>query len=348
MSRTSAIKAKAVTLTGTRPGAAPKADGHALSLALYRKMYRIRQAERLIVKHYPEDEMRTPMHMSMGQEAVASAVCQALGDEGWVFGYYRSHALFLAKTEDSDRFFGELYGKVTGTAHGKAGSMHLAAPDKGLICTTAIVASTIPLAVGAAFARQRRGIDAPTCVVFGDGALEEGVFWESLNAACAKRVPVLFLCDDNGYAVHTPPAVRQGFRDITQVVRQFECSVFDEESTDVEVLHATAQRALEEMRTTSRPAFLRIKCCRYLGHIGIAEDFDAGYRTRAEYEAWAGRDPIALQRRRLLVERGMTEPQVVELEQRLDAEVEASVRRAKAAPLPSADELYRGVFHENA
>src|SRR3989338_2832947 len=172
-----------------------------LSLDLYKKMYLIWKAEELIIKHYPEDEMKTPMHMSMGEEAIAAAVCHALGPEGQVFGYYRSHAIFLAKTRDPDMFFGELYGKVTGIARGRAGSMHLAAPDKGFMHASAVVASSIPLAVGAAFANKHKGNGRLCCAVFGDGALEEGVFWESLNAACVMKLPVLFVCADNGLAV---------------------------------------------------------------------------------------------------------------------------------------------------
>ena len=205
------------------------------SLKLYMTMYSIRMAEKKIVEHYPEDEMKTPMHMSMGQEAVATAVCRGLGDEGQVFGFYRSHAVFLAKTGDLDRFFGELYGKTVGTARGKAGSMHLAAPDCGLMCTSAVVGTSIPLAVGAAFANKRQGNGRISCAYFGDGALEEGVFWESLNVACVMQVPVLFVCEDNGLAVHSKLVARQGFKRIAKVVRNFECTVFQEDFTQVEV-----------------------------------------------------------------------------------------------------------------
>jgi pyruvate dehydrogenase E1 component alpha subunit len=287
------------------------------------------------------------MHMSMGQEAVAVAVCEALGPEGLLFGFYRSHALFLAKTDDGDRFFGELYGKVTGTAHGKAGSMHLAAPDRGLLCASAVVGASIPLAVGAAFTQQRRGSGVMSCAYFGDGALEEGVFWESLNLACVMRLPVLFLCEDNGLAVHTRPEVRHGFAHIEDVVRQFHCGVFTEDSTDVEVLCATARRALEASRAEGRPAFLRVRCYRYLGHIGITEDFDAGYRSRQEFEPWHRRDPLALQRRRLL-DQGWSAQEVTSREQRISAALEEGVRRAEAAPLPPPEELCVGVFHETA
>lgn len=316
-----------------------------LSLDLYKKMYLIRRAEELIIRHYPEDEMKTPMHMSTGQEAVAVAVCHALGYEGQIFGFYRSHAVFLAKTEDPDRFFGELYGKVVGTARGKAGSMHLAAPDKGFMCASAVVASSIPLAVGAAFANKQKRNERICCAYFGDGAIEEGVFWESLNAACVMRLPVLFVCEDNGFAVHSRPEVRHGFKHMTEIVRQYECGVFQENSTDVEVLYQRTVEAIESAKLNARPSFLHLHCYRYLGHIGITEDFDVGYRSKAEYEEWYKRDPIALQRRSLL-SNGWTEAMLTAEEEKIDAQIEESVLKAKAAPFPAPEELYKGVFHE--
>ncbi len=316
-----------------------------LSLDLYKKMYLIRKAEKLIIEHYPEDEMKTPMHMSMGQETVAAAVCHALGKEGQIFGFYRSHAVFLAKTEDPERFFGELYGKVTGPVHGKGGSMHLADPKAGLMCTSAVVASTIPLAAGAAFANKRKGNGLISCAYFGDGAIEEGVFWESLNVSCVMRLPVLFVCEDNGLAVHSKPEVRRGFKRIAEIVRHFECGVFQENSTDIEVLYRLTQEAIQSIKLNGRPSFLHLQCYRYLGHIGIAEDFDVGYRSKAEYEEWFKRDPLALQRKKLL-SNGWTEAGLSGEERRIDAQLQISVRKAQAASFPSPEELYTGVFHE--
>ncbi|MBI2166843.1 MAG: thiamine pyrophosphate-dependent dehydrogenase E1 component subunit alpha [Candidatus Omnitrophica bacterium] len=281
-------------------------------LDLYRKLYLIRQAERLIIRHYPEDQMKTPMHMSMGQEATATAVCHAL---------------------------------VTGSASGRAGSMHLAAPDKGLLCTSAVVASSIPLAVGAAFANKRKGNGRIACAFFGDGALEEGVFWESLNAASVMKLPVLFVCEDNGLAIHTKQDVRQGFKSITEVVRNFECSTFQSDSTDVEVLYRLVRQAVEAIGSEGRPSFLHLKCYRYLDHIGIQEDFDLGYRSKEEFEEWFKRDTIALQRKRLLSQ-GWSEAELAEEEEKINRHLEKSLRNAQAAPFPPSEDLHRGVFYE--
>ena len=319
-----------------------------LSLDLYRTLYLIRGAEKLIVQHYPEDEMRTPMHMSMGQEAVSTGLCHALGPGGQVYGFYRSHALFLAKTHDLDRFFGELYGKVSGTAHGKAGSMHLASPEDGLMATSAIVGSTIPAAVGTAFANKQLNNGRVCAAIFGDGALETGDFWESLNAACALRVPVLFVCEDNGYAVHTPKTVRHGFDRILDVVSKFRCVTFEEESTDVEAIYGSAKAAIAALQMDNAgvgPAFLRVQTYRYLDHIGITEDFDVGYRGREEFLEWRKRDPLDLQRRRLL-DQGVSEGRLLEEEQIMRGQLVAALRRAQVAPLPPPQELHVGVFYE--
>src|SRR5262245_49748814 len=183
----------------------------AADLRAYERVYLVRRAEEAIREHYAEDEMKTPVHLSIGQEAVAVGVCEALAPEDRVFGTYRSHALYLARTGDTDGFFGELYGRTTGVARGKAGSMHMAAPDRGLIATSAVVASTIPLAVGAALALRQLRQPGRAVAFFGDGALGEGVFWESLNYACAARLPVVFVCEDNGLAIHARTERYQGY-----------------------------------------------------------------------------------------------------------------------------------------
>ncbi|MGE3538415.1 MAG: thiamine pyrophosphate-dependent dehydrogenase E1 component subunit alpha [Candidatus Tectimicrobiota bacterium] len=305
----------------------------------------MRRSEELIIRYYPEDEMKTPMHMSMGQEAIPVAVCHALGLEHQVFASYRSHAAFLAKTEDPEGFFAELYGKDCGTAQGKAGSMHVADPAKGYMCSSAIVASCLPVAVGAAFAHKRKGEGRVACVFFGDGAMDEGVFWESMNVACAMQLPVLFVCEDNGFAVHTPTHIRQGYKSITDVVRNFDCSVFQERTTDVEILYHLAQNSIESIKSTGKPVFLHLQCHRYLEHVGIYEDYDAGYRSKASASDWYDKDCLALQRQRLL-DCAYTEAEIRTAEQAVEARIEQSIQAAKAAAFPPLADLYRGVFHE--
>lgn len=315
-----------------------------LNVDLYRTLYLIRSAEAGIRKYYHEDGMKTPMHMSMGEEAIVAGVCKALGSDSQVYGSYRSHALYLAKTGDTDGFFAEMYGKITGPAHGKAGSMHMSSPEHGLMCCAAVVASTIPLAVGTAFANKARNTGRLTAAFFGDGAMDAGVFWESLNSACVMRLPVAFVCEDNDLAVHTLRRQRQGYASAAKVAAQFDCAVFESDSTDVEEIHRVATQAAEEMRNSGRPAFLRLKWYRYLEHVGINEDFDAGYRSKDEYLQWLKVDPIAMQREKLLRETWIEAAKLAEFERDVDQQVERSIQAAKAAPYSEKKELFEGLF----
>lgn len=313
-----------------------------LNLELYKKLYLIRKTEERIIEHYYEDEMKTPMHMSMGEEAIVAGICHALKREDQAFGTYRSHALYLAKTLETDLFFAELYGKETGLAKGKAGSMHLCAPEAGLLGTSAIVGSIIPVAAGAAYANKIRGDDRIVAVFFGDGATDEGAFWESLNVACLMRLPILFVCEDNRLAVHTPISKRHSYNSIIDIVSKFNCHAFEEKTTDVEVIYELTCKAIKLLNSTQRPSFLHLKYYRYLEHVGVNEDFDAGYRSREEFEKWFKKDPINLQRKKLL-KLGIEE-EVRKLEKEIDNQINNSIAKAKEAPFAKQYELYKGVF----
>jgi len=314
-----------------------------LNKKLYCKVYLIRKAEKLIVENYKDNGMKTPMHMSMGEEATAVGVCEALG-ENPVVGYYRSHALFLAKTNDTDIFFSEMYGKVSGIARGKAGSMHLSSPEHGFICVSAVIATTIPIGVGVAFANKIKQNNKVVASFFGDGAMDAGVFWESLNFACLKKLPVLFVCEDNGFAVNISAKNRQGFNSMIDLVSRYNCVALEADTTDVEEIYRLTLQILKLMKEREQPGFLRLKCYRYLEHVGINEDFNLGYRSRDDFLPWLERDPILVQRQKLL-SLGVSEEEIVNLENDLDEQVLRSVELAKATDFPDKNELFRGVFY---
>jgi len=318
------------------------------SMQLFKSLFLARRSEEYIVKHYPENRMRTPMHMSMGQEFVPVGVCAALEGKADVFASYRSHAAFLAQTHDTDRFFSELYGRTSGTGEGKGGSMHLAAPDQGHMLSSGVVATQIPVAVGAAFANLQLATGRTSVVFFGDGAADAGVFWESINAAALFRLPVLFVCEDNGYAVDTPREARQMAASLVETVKPFGCDAYEDDSGDVESVYLLARAAAETAHRERRPAFLNIKCCRYLEHVGIGEDWSWGYRDKAAVERdWISRDALTVQRARLLAHQ-VQESAIVEMEGAIDGAIQASVKRAAEAPIPAPDRLHAGVFHEKA
>lgn len=313
-----------------------------LNIELYKKLYLIRSAELSIKKYYNEDEMKTPMHMSMGEEAIAAGVCHALGDNDQIFSTYRSHASFLAKTQDTDYFFAEMYGKSFSPIKGKGGSMHLCHPEKGFMSTSAIVASNIPVAIGAAYANKIKNTHKVVCVFFGDGAIDEGVFWESLNFSCIKRLPIIFVCEDNDFAVHTHLSIRRGYNSIIDVVSKFNCFVLQSDSTDVKEIYDLANEAIE-YTIGMNPVFMNLKYYRYLEHVGINEDFDAGYRHRDEFEKWFKKDPIKLQRQKLL-DLEIKNDKIEEIEKEIDDKISQSISRAKIASPSDRIEAYRDVF----
>lgn len=293
---------------------------------------RIRLVEERVIALYPSDRIQSPVHLSIGQEAVAVGACAALAPRDLVFGTYRGHAFYLARGGDLGALFAELYGKATGCGGGKAGSMHLAAPEVGLMGSSAVVASTIPHAVGAALAARRRGLDQVAVAVFGDGATEQGVYHESLNFAALHRLPVLFLCEDNGLAVHSPRAARQAFA-IDAHARGYGMPVATcEEGWDFMRIRAVVGEAVATIRAGGGPAAVVCRTERYMEHVGIGEDYDAGYRARAAAAAWKARDPLC------------REPELVgRWAPAITAEIDAAVAFAEASPWPAPDALLADV-----
>jgi len=254
---------------------------------------RVRLVEERIIGLYPSDLIQSPVHLSIGQEAVAVGSCAAMEAEDLLFPNYRGHAYYLARGAPLGEFFAELMGRITGVSKGKAGSMHLAAPNYGVMGASAVVASTISHAVGAALAAGIRGQKGRVFVtVFGDGATEQGVFFESLNFAALHKLPVVFLCEDNSLAVHTSIADRQAFS-LELVAQAFGIPYFSEEKGyDPLAVFEASSKALRHARSGFGPAVLRVKTMRYREHVGPGEDFDSGYREEAIVSEWKKNDPL--------------------------------------------------------
>jgi TPP-dependent pyruvate/acetoin dehydrogenase alpha subunit len=295
---------------------------------------RIRMVEEKIIELYPTDQIQSPVHLSIGQEAVAVGVCAQLLPTDWVFINYRGHAFYLAKGGPLPEFFAELMGRSGGLSKGKAGSMHLAAPEHGVIGASAVVASTISHAVGAALASKIKGEVGRVFVAnFGDGAMEQGVFYESLNFASLHQVPVLFLCEDNGLAVHTSINERQGFN-LKKLIESFQIPYHElEDGYDPEKVQEVAKEAIDSVRNEQRPVFLKIKTARYREHVGPGEDFQAGYRSEELIDAWKSRDPLL--------------KATIEIENyrnQITVEIEKALRFAYSSPLPTINDLLTDVI----
>ena len=295
---------------------------------LFFQALRIRLVEERIIYLYPSDVIQSPVHLSIGQEAVAVGACHSLRHSDLMFCTYRSHAFYLAKGGSLNEMFAELYGKVTGCARGKAGSMHLAAPDVGLMGTSAVVASTIPHAVGAALAAKRLNKGQVIVGVFGDGATEEGVYHESLNFAALHRLPVIFLCENNGLAVHSSQKARQHY-DILGHAQSYGLPVYAiSEGYDFVKVAETMSEIITHVRTIHGPAFVEIQTYRYKEHVGPEEDFSCGYRDLEDCQSWKRQD---------FLERF---PDFVKAFQPIIMqEIDAAVDFAERSPIPSIKEL---------
>lgn len=307
---------------------------------LYRSMLLIRRVEEKIVQLYPEQEMRCPVHLCIGQEAIPAGVCAALRPQDYILSYHRSHGHYLAKGGNLKILLAELWGKATGCSGGYGGSMHLVDLEAGFLGSTPIVASTIPIAVGVAFGVFLKGEDRTTVVFFGDAAVEEGVFHESLNFAALHGLPILFVCENNFYSVHSPLSVRQPKgNEIIQLAKGHGMDARQGDGNDAMKVLETAQQALGRIRDTKGPQFLEFKTYRWRGHCGPNEDEDLGVRSREELRVWQSRCPIRKLEKLLLDRRILKRQELEGIAQEIDEAIEEAVVFAKSSPFPAKDVL---------
>ncbi len=304
----------------------------------YRSLYRIRRAEEEIARIYPTDKIKSPTHLSIGQEAVAVGVCEALQPQDVVFGTYRSHACYLAKGGDLKRMMAELYGKAAGCAKGKGGSMHLIDPAHGVMGTSAVVGTTIPLAVGYAYAMQLQRQPVVVASFFGDGAVDEGVFHESINFAALKRVPLIFICENNLYAIHSHHLARHRSDNICERARTYGLPATRIEGNDTAAIYEAVSAAGQAIRERGDgPVFFECMTYRWKEHVGPGEDFALGYRSREEAAHWMAEDQVAAIGAQL----------PADVRRRIDAEVDAEIAEAiafaEASPFPEPEALYTDV-----
>lgn len=308
---------------------------------IYRSLFRIRRVEQEIARVYPTDVIKSPVHLSIGQESVSVGLCEALRPDDAAFGTYRSHALYLAKGGDLRGMIAELYGKATGCAGGKGGSMHMIDVAAGVFGSSAVVGTTIPHAVGYAYAVKLRHESRVVASVFGDGAVDEGVFYESLNFAALKRLPVLFVCENNGYAIHTHQRLRQRLPDAC--ARATALGIPSERIDDGDVLRIAerAGAAAVAMRgSEAGPVFLECMTYRWKEHVGPGDDWNLGYRDRSEAEPWIRNDQVA--RLATLIDPALRKS----IEAAVEAEIADAFAFAERSPFPGPDALHTQVFRE--
>ena len=320
-------------------------------LDAYRRMYLIRRAEEWVVEQYaeqnavfaakkvPEHCIKCPTHLSIGQEAVPVGVCSVLTTQDVMYSTHRCHAHYLAKGGDLTRMMAELLGRSTGCAKGKGGSMHLVDPTVGMYGSSAIVGGSIPLAVGAALAFRMRKEPHVAVVFFGDGATEEGIFYESLHFAALRRLPVIFVCENNLYATLSHIEARRHVP-IAQYVKAAGITYHTVNGNDVTNVSDAANFAVSWSRNGG-PSFIEASTYRWYAHVGTEPDTGKGRRTQEELAAW--KQDCPLRRLRVMIEARGSADDLDEIERSVNSEVAEALERAKAGPEPSANELMEGV-----
>lgn len=313
-------------------------------LEAYRAMLRIRRVEEALADRYAEQQMRCPMHLCIGQEAIATGACMALRRDDVVYSNHRAHGHYLAKGGDLNAMVAELYGRTTGCCGGRGGSMHLIDQRVGFMGATPIVGGTVPLAVGAAWAARLQAKDSLGVAFFGDGCFEEGVVHESLNFASLHRLPVLFVCENNNFSVYTPLSERQPARAIHAVAQAHGWRTWTGDGNDVEAVATIADEAASRARAGEGPQFIELETYRWREHCGPNFDDELNYRSIGDITAGMQRCPVARTRAKLIGEHKASEASLKAMEQEIAGEISEAFRFALSSPAPAGTDAAMKVY----
>jgi pyruvate dehydrogenase E1 component alpha subunit len=317
------------------------AAGAAHEMDLLRTMLRIRRFEEKAAELYGAGRIRGFLHLYIGEEAVATGVMQALTPDDAVVATYREHGQALARGVPAGSVMAEMFGRANGCSRGRGGSMHLFDRSRRFYGGYAIVGGGLPIAVGLALADRMQGRRRVTACFFGDGAVAEGEFHESLNLASLWELPVLFLCENNLYAMGTALARHQAQPDIARKADAYNMEAAAVDGMDVLAVEAAARKAAEAVRRDGRPFLLELRTYRFRAHSMYDADL---YRSREEIERWKARDPIALLRARLEPAGALSAERLAALEREVEAEIAAAVTEAEAGVPEPVDGLTDDVY----
>ncbi len=316
---------------------------HEQLIEMYRRMLRIRLFEEQVIELVARGDMPGAAHTSIGEEGTVVGACMALRTDDYMVGTHRSHGHPIGKGADLKRLVAELLGKSTGVNRGKGGSMHLADFSVGSVGETSIVGSGLPVAAGAALGAQVLGQDRVALCFFGDGASNEGAFHEALNLAAVWDLPVVFVCENNGYAVTMPATRSVAVKDIADRGRAYDIPGVAVDGQDPIAVYEAVQQAVDRARAGQGPSLVEAKTYRYREH---SEGFGAGfaYRTDDEVAAWRKRDPVPTFRARLIEEQVLSGDALRDLEETVRQQVADALEFARQSPWPAPDEAYEGMY----
>jgi pyruvate dehydrogenase E1 component alpha subunit len=309
-------------------------------------MLRIRLIEEEIERRYHEDQMKTPIHLVIGQEATSVGCCAALRREDLLYSSHRTHGNYLAKGGDLKAMLCEMHCRINGCVGSRGGSMHLIDKNVGMAGTSAIVGGAMSIATGAALAAQIQGIDRVSVVFIGDATTEEGVASESLNFAALKKLPIIFFCENNFYSVQSPLATRQPPRELYKWAASYGIASAQVDGTNVLTVYEAAREAVKRARESGGPTFIEALVYRFRAHGGAGDDSHTGYRDTAELKAWEEVCPVETYFRFLanagLIDAAQRERMHAEIMQ----EVIEAFDYALASPNPEEKDLYTHVYSD--
>ena len=313
-------------------------------LRLYKTIFRIRKVQLKIEEHYPEDEMKTPVHLCIGQEAVAAGVCLNLKKTDYVFSNHRGHGHFLAKGGSLKAMIAELYGKETGCSRGRGGSMHLVAPEVGLLGSSSIVGGGIPIATGAALGSVLQKDGRVSVVFFGDAATEEGALYESMNFAALKKLPVIFICENNFYSVFSHQSKREANDDISMRPKAFAIPSYKVDGVDAMAVYLKAREVIDKARKGGGPSFLECTIYRWRGHAGTGDPLKLEYRKMDEWKKWIKRCPLKMLEAGLKEKGILDSKKIKEINQDIDKEIGEAFQFAKESSLPKKSDIIKYLY----
>jgi acetoin:2,6-dichlorophenolindophenol oxidoreductase subunit alpha len=311
---------------------------------LYEQMLLIRLSEEAIGDYRRDGIIKTPCHLYIGQEAIAAGVCSALEKSDTVWGTHRSHGHYLAKGGDLQKMMAEVFGRFTGCSKGRGGSMHLISVENGILGTVPIVAATIPIAVGAALAYKMKGENKVAVPFFGDGATEEGHFFESMNLAAIYTLPVVFILENNMQASHMHIKERRPADNLDRLGDLFNMPSERVDGNDAVAIYNSTKNAVDRARTGNGPSIIEARTYRWRGHVDWREDDDVGLLRSDDLRLWKpAKCPIELIKRQMIAS-GTDQSYFDEVEQKLKSEVESAIAFALESPSPAENEILKFVF----
>lgn len=311
---------------------------------MYRRMVRIRRFEENVVEMVASGEIPGAAHTSIGQEGEIVGACAALRTDDYMVGNHRSHGHPIGKGAQLKGLMAELLGKRTGVNRGKSGSMHLADFSIGSVGETSILGSGIPVAAGAALGAKMQGSDRVCLCFFGDGASNEGAVHEGLNLAAVWKLPVIYLCENNGYAVTVPAEKTVAVRDIAERAKAYDIPGVTVDGQDAIAVFEVVSEAVKRARAGQGPSLVEAKTYRFRHHAEGPLFDNLQYRTDEELMRWKGRDPLVILRTRLLESSILNEDEIAQIEQNAQEDVQAAIAFARESAYPDPEEAFEGLY----